>query len=380
MDKKHTVFVAGAGGIGQAVALLMREWSDFAVDLYIGDINAAATQAACAKLLSGGTISGAVHAVTMPPQGTSDELETALQASEIILDCLPGSQAPRLAEMALRHGLHYANLTEYVAETEQIQQLAATAATGFVLQTGLAPGFINVLGKHLFDRFCAENGVAEVEKLAIRVGALSQNAEAPYFYAFTWSPVGVATEYVKDSFTVRDGIKRAVPSLSERETLLINGAVYEADLTSGGAADLPEALAGRVKSLDYKTLRYVGHYAWVEQVLRDAPTDDDAARIAVLQQRMEREIPAVEDDVVMVYASVQGFDARGVRRGVERSYRILPQEVGGQRLRAIQTTTAAPLAECARLLLNGGYRGVVLQSQLKAEDFFNGRYVARVYR
>jgi hypothetical protein len=42
-----------------------------------------------------------------------------LTAGDIILDCLPGSQAPRIAEFAKDYELHYANLTEYVAETEK---------------------------------------------------------------------------------------------------------------------------------------------------------------------------------------------------------------------------------------------------------------------
>jgi len=35
--------------------------------------------------------------------------------------------------------MHYANLTEYVAETDEITAFAKNAETGFVLQTGLAP-------------------------------------------------------------------------------------------------------------------------------------------------------------------------------------------------------------------------------------------------
>ena len=376
MDGKHTIFVAGAGGIGQAVALLLREWSDFAVDIYLGDISADAARTACKKLRQHSVKTGELYAVTMPPDGTNDELDAALAASEIILDCLPGGQATRLAQLALKHNLHYANLTEYVAETNQIMDLARDAQTGFVLQTGLAPGFINVLGKSLFDKFCLDYGVDKVERLALRVGALSQNAEAPHFYAFTWSTVGVATEYVKDAVAVRDYQKCVAPSLSDRETLIINGATFEADLTSGGAADLPEALAGRVRDLDYKTLRYPGHYAWVAQKLQTRRDNDP---IEYLQNTMEAYIPAVEDDLVMVYASVQGPDSKGARRALEKSYRILPIELAGHRLRAIQTTTAAPLAECANMLLTGNYRGIVLQSQLNAADFLNGRYVARVY-
>jgi hypothetical protein len=41
-----------------------------------------------------------------------------LRQGDIILDCLPGSQRQE-SEFAKDYELHYANLTEYVAETEK---------------------------------------------------------------------------------------------------------------------------------------------------------------------------------------------------------------------------------------------------------------------
>jgi saccharopine dehydrogenase-like NADP-dependent oxidoreductase len=72
-------------------------------------------------------------------EGLTEEMIAILRQGDIILDCLPGSQAPRIAEFAKDYELHYANLTEYVAETEKIKTLAKDATTGFILQTGLAP-------------------------------------------------------------------------------------------------------------------------------------------------------------------------------------------------------------------------------------------------
>jgi hypothetical protein len=51
-------------------------------------------------------------------EGLTEEMIAILRQGDIILDCLPGSQAPRIAEFAKDYELHYANLTEYVAETE----------------------------------------------------------------------------------------------------------------------------------------------------------------------------------------------------------------------------------------------------------------------
>ena len=53
--------------------------------------------------------------------------------------------------------------------------------------------------------------------------------------------------------------------------------------------------------------------------------------------------------------------------------------VGKYRLRAIQTTTAAPLLQAAHLLLELPQRGVILQSQIDPEPFLNGKFVRKVY-
>ena len=152
---------------------------------------------------------------------------------------------------------------------------------------------------------------------------------------------------------------------------------YEDDLTSGGAADLPDALSGKVKSLDYKTLRYPGHYSWVEQQLKGLKNTKDS--ISGLQDIMLTEIPHVEDDQIIVYAAVAGKDTKGVLRRAEIAKHIKPLQIGKHMLRAIQTTTAAPLVQAIHWLLETKPKGVILQSQLDAKTFLNGAFVTRVY-
>lgn len=378
MKEKCSVFIAGAGGIGSAVGLILREWNKDVIDLYFGDLNSEATRATASWILDNTQDGrGQVDTVLMPPDGTSDKMEEILQRCDIILDCLPGSQAPRIAELAQQYRLHYANLTEYVAETKQIQRIAAGAKKGFILQTGLAPGFIDVLAHALFRDFCRKHQVERVESVAMKVGALTKNAFPPHYYGFTWSPIGVATEYVEPAVVIRDYGKLEVESLSDRKTVIINEQLYEEDLTSGGAADLPEFLAGKTRTLDYKTLRHPGHYAWVDNLL--ATTNGVETKAEMLQANMLACVPMVEDDYVLIYAAVQGKDSAGVLHIQERSYHIGPCQVGKAKLKAIQATTAASLAECARILRQEKHQGVILQSQLDPEDFLKGEFVQKVY-
>ena len=373
----HKIFIAGSGGIGQAVGVLLREWSSNEVELYLGDISEdhLDTAASFIKHLSQRT--SRVEKVLMAKDGANDEMTAAFEECQILLDCSPGSQAPRMAQFAKDFKMHYANLTEYVDETDAIIEIAKDAETGFVLQTGLAPGFINVLAMSLYNDFVEKHENEKVEQIGMKVGALSIHAHAPHFYGFTWSPIGVATEYVKNARVLRNFERVQLPALSEREKIIINGYAYEADLTSGGAANLPRHFIGKAKNLDYKTLRHPGHYEWVEDLIKHLPLDEQLPQN--LEDVMLEDVPSVEDDFVIVHSSVEGFDKNRRRRMVEQAFHIKPLEINGHYLRAIQTTTAAPLAECADMLASNKHKGVILQSDIDPGEFLNGKFVSRVY-
>jgi saccharopine dehydrogenase-like NADP-dependent oxidoreductase len=374
----HKIFIAGAGGIGEAVAILLREWSNNEVEIFLGDISEESLNKAQQFVTHLSQKTSYVAKVLMSPEGINDDMKTAFENCQILLDCSPGSQAPRMAQFAKDFKMHYANLTEYVAETDAVIEIAKGAETGFVVQTGLAPGFINVLAMSLYNEFVEKYENENVERIGMKVGALSTNAHAPHFYGFTWSPIGVATEYVKTARVVRDFKRIQLPALSEREKIIINGFVYEADLTSGGAANLPKFFLGKAKNLDYKTLRHPGHYKWVEGLIKKLPFDEDLPQN--LEDLMLLNVPSVEQDFVIVHSSVEGFDSQGRRRMVEKSFHIKPLEINGHYLRAIQTTTAAPLVECADMLATNKYKGVIMQSDINPKEFLNGKFVSRVYQ
>jgi saccharopine dehydrogenase-like NADP-dependent oxidoreductase len=375
MDIK--VFIAGSGGIGQAAGLILAESKSVDVELFLGDISQNALDTASDFIKEGSTKNTSIESVLMPKEGANDALLSALNKCDVILDCLPGSQAPRLAKMAIDTNCHYANLTEYVAETNEIMEMAKGANKGFALQTGLAPGFINVLACRLYEDFKSLYNSDMLDEMTMKVGALSDHAPSPHFYAFTWSPIGVATEYIKDALVVKDFKTSNIPSLSGAEKIIIDGEMYEDNFTSGGAADLPQAFDGKVKNLHYKTLRHPGHYDWVKSVI--SGLEDNVTKIKTLEETMLSQIGSVESDNVVIYASVQGKDENGRLRRLEKSYKIYPSKVGNKTLRAIQTTTAAPLVEMAVMMVKGDMQGVILQSQVPCTEFMEGEFVKAVY-
>jgi saccharopine dehydrogenase-like NADP-dependent oxidoreductase len=314
----------------------------------------------------------------MPENADSEDFEELLRETDVLLDCLPGALAPAMATLCLKHGLHYVNLTEYVQETQEIIDMAEDAETGFILQTGLAPGYVNNLAMHLVDTFTQRYGVEKLERLSMRVGALTQFCESPHYYGFTWSTIGVATEYIRESEAVREHEIVTIPSLSEPEIIILNGKRYEADLTSGGAADLPIVLKDQIRHIDYKTIRYPGHFDWVKTWLQGDTSP--AEKIARLEAYMIQQIPHVEDDVIVIYATVTGYDQQGNLRSMQHAQHIYPLIIGGITLRAIQTCTAAPMVECARLLLTGEYKGIITQSQIDPVAILDGTIVRQAYQ
>ncbi|WP_117879807.1 saccharopine dehydrogenase family protein [Aureibaculum luteum] len=377
MKTHFNIVIAGAGGIAQAAGLILAEWSTITPTIYIGNRTLAKAQKVAKWIENGTTKKCEIIPFHLSSDEVTEEMIRVFSKGDALLDCLPGKLAPKMAGFAKAYKLNYANLTEYVAETNQIMDLAQNADVGFVLQTGLAPGYIDVMANYIFQEFCKQYHVEKVDILEFKVGALTKNAVAPHFYGFTWSPIGVATEYIKDCVVIRDYKKATIPALSERATIIIDGISYEEDLTSGGAADLPDALSGKVRKLDYKTLRHPGHYHWVDTQLKELKNKDTL--IADLQEIMLATIPNMEDDQIIIYAAVEGKDANGVLRRHEVAKNIKPQKVGKHLLRAIQTTTAAPLVQSIQWLLENKTKGITLQSELESKTFLNGAFIKRVY-
>ena len=110
--------IAGAGGIGSAVSVLLRQFYGMPVDIYIGDINAAAREKAVRWIADSGAQATILESFDMSADWQSD-FESRGVNVDIILDCLPGRFAPSTAKAALRLGAHYVNLTEYVDETKE---------------------------------------------------------------------------------------------------------------------------------------------------------------------------------------------------------------------------------------------------------------------
>ena len=292
-------------------------------------------------------------------------LDALLARHDAVVDALPFHLALRVAEAAARRGVHCLNLTEDVEATAAIRGLAASARSLLLPQCGLAPGVIGMLGAHLAARF------DELHDLRLRVGALTRHDGGGLHYAFTWSVEGVLNEYLRPCRAVVGGDPVWLQPLEGLETLKVGGEAFEAFNTSGGLGGLCEALRGRVRNLDYKTLRHPGHRDAMHLLLHGLRL---AERRDLLREVLLHAVPHSRDDMVIVHATATGL-RRGRLEEETRSARILGGVLAGTARTAIELSTAAGVVGAFELLRAGVLprRGFLGPEQVPFEAFLRTR-------
>ena len=87
MTKK--IFIAGSGGIGEAAALLLREWSANETEIYLGDVAEENLRKAKDFVYKNSAKTSNVATVLMPKEGIDDAMRAAFEACDVLLDCSP---------------------------------------------------------------------------------------------------------------------------------------------------------------------------------------------------------------------------------------------------------------------------------------------------
>lgn len=289
-------------------------------------------------------------------------LVSGLGDVDAVISCLPYSLNIAVAEAAHAAGTHYFDLTEDVPTTNRVKQLAVDASTVFVPQCGLAPGLIGIIGSSLAA------GFESIRSIELKVGALPQNPTGLLGYAVNWSAEGVVNEYLNDCEVLRSGQRQMVPAMTEKERVFIGGIELEAALTSGGLGTMCETYEGRVSRLDYKTLRYPGHFRQMHFLFDELGLRD---RRELVGQLIVDAKPPVNDDIVYLHAAVEGVkNGHPFRENCVRGY--LPQEIDGREWRAISWTTAASAVAVVEMVAAGTLpqSGFVRQEDIRLPDLY----------
>jgi len=284
-----------------------------------------------------------------------DILRTELGSVDAVLSCLPYQLNTGVSETAHHLGIHYFDLTEDVATTHRIRQLAQDSRAVMAPQCGLAPGFVGIVAASQIESF------DRCRSIRMRVGALPQHPTGLMGYAFNWSPEGVVNEYLNDCEVIEEGTQKWVSPMEWRETIYVEGTQLEAFTTSGGLGTMCETYLGRVDNIDYKTMRYPGHMRLMNFFFHE------------LLMREQRELagqiltnakPPVDDDIVYIHVASEGQIDQQLRR-VEYVHAFRPRDIAGRSRTAIAWTTAGSVVSVIEMV-----RDAVLPQKgfLKQED------------
>ena len=290
-----------------------------------------------------------------------DEFTKVLKNFDAVVSALPYFLNKEVARIACVLDKHYFDLTEDVETTNYIRDLAASANAVMIPQCGLAPGYIGILG---FDMTTEYDKVRDIE---LRVGALPRYPNGLLAYSFTWSSYGVLNEYIKDSEVIHNGVRKMVPSLEGIEYISIEGQEFEAFSTSGGLGTLCETFEGKVDTLNYKTMRYPGHGKLMRFLMYELIMKED---METLERVLTQAKPPVEEDVVYVYAVVEGWKKEKIARS-EYWKAFYTKNIKGHKWRAISWTTAAAIAATVEMVADGKlpHKGFVKQEDISFDEF-----------
>jgi lysine 6-dehydrogenase len=251
--------------------------------------------------------------------------------------------------------VHCADLggnTDIVVQQQRLDAAARRQHVSIIPDCGLAPGMVNILAAEGIRR------VGDAETVKIYVGGLPQHPEPPLNYQIVYSLAGALDYYTTPSWVLRDGKPTRVDALSELESVTFPAPVGELEAfhTGGGISILPWAYANRVRTMEYKTLRYPGHAAIMRPIralglLDLVPVAVNGTKIVPRDAFIATVSPKLTKpegrDLVALRVLVRG------KNGSQAAWQLLDYYDEAHRISAMMRTTGFSLAITGLMQVDG---------------------------
>ncbi len=369
------ILVLGAGRMGHGAAYDLIYNSPAVESVTIADYDLAK-----AETIAAGINSPKLRSKQIDVSNYADVVGL-MRGHDAAISCVNYWYNLELSKAAIETRANFCDLggNNYVVDAQLALDAAAkNAGINIIPDCGLAPGMVSVLAMHGANRF------EILEEIHIRVGGLPQNPQPPLNYQMVFSVEGLINEYVETARVIRGGEIREVDSMTELETLEFESfPALEAFQTSGGTSTLPDTFFGKIKELDYKTIRYAGHCEKFKTLIDLGLCSSDEITVEnikvkprkVLGELLQRNLPADEPDYVLIRLGFVGTKD-GERKRLR--YDIVDKYDEAADLSAMMRTTAFPASIIAQMAVRGetNLRGATPQE--KAIDA--GNFVAELAR
>ncbi|HZU70813.1 MAG TPA: saccharopine dehydrogenase C-terminal domain-containing protein [Ktedonobacteraceae bacterium] len=313
--------IIGSGRQGTAAAYDLARFGD-AGEILLADQSLAQAQRASTRVnqLVGKQIAAPMQVEVRDEDAVVRLLRDA--GIEAFISGVPYFYNLNLAQAAIRAR---ASMCDFGGNTAQVrQQLALDAearSAGITLipDCGQVPGLGTSLCAYAMTLF------DEPRDIIMYDGGIPQHPRPPWNYILTFNIEGLTNEYFGTTLFLRDGKQIEMPCFEEYELLDFPAPIgqLEAFTTAGGTSTMPWTYAGKLRTLQNKTLRWPGHYAqW--KTFNDAgligldPVMVDGVPVVprhVLHALLESQLLARPDDRDMVIVRVL---ARGLKNGQEK--------------------------------------------------------------
>lgn len=308
--------------------------------------------------------------------GNLNEVRSKFTGTNAILGAIHYKYNFELSKIAIEIGSHFCDLggnNSVVDEQMTLSDKAKSADMSIIPDCGLAPGMVSVVVAHGEMRFDS------LDDIHIRVGGLPQTPEPPLDYKLVFSVEGLINEYVEPVRAIRDGRLVTLPPMSEIEQLSFPSPFdkLEAFTTSGGTSTLVQTYAGRVKNLDYKTIRYPGHCEKIKMLMdlgffsseKIYAGGKKVTPRSVTGAILEEALLNDDKDSVLIQVELIG-NTGGRRRSLK--YRLVDYHDDTTGMSAMMRTTAFPAIIIAQMQADGRItsRGTVPQELAVPPEIF----------
>ncbi|HYJ91239.1 MAG TPA: saccharopine dehydrogenase C-terminal domain-containing protein [Pyrinomonadaceae bacterium] len=308
---------------------------------------------------------------------TSDYADSfdLMRGHDSVISCVNYWYNESLSRAAIEARANFCDLggNNYVVD-EQLAMDAEAKAAGIniIPDCGLAPGMVSILAMHGAKQF------DQIEEIHIRVGGLPQDPQPPLNYQLVFSVEGLINEYIEVARVIRKGHVTEVESMTEIEPLEFEGfPPLEAFQTSGGTSTLPDTFLGKLRELDYKTIRYAGHCEKFKSMIDLGLCSSDEILVdyqkivprKVFGELLQKHLPADGPDYVLVRLDFVGKKDGKTKR---LRYDIVDKLDEATGLSAMMRTTAFPASIIAQMMARGDVlmRGATPQEKAIDPDKF----------
>ncbi|HNC50359.1 MAG TPA: saccharopine dehydrogenase C-terminal domain-containing protein, partial [bacterium] len=304
------ILVLGAGWMGRAVVFdLLR--NHHMERIIVADANAQALKETEAFVKAENDLRFLAKKINVEDE---EALKKLMSQVDTVVSAVTYKYNYKLARLAVQCGCNFCDLggnNTIVAQELSLHDKAKKKNITIIPDCGLAPGMVSVL---------VADGIGQMDEttdVQIRVGGLPLEPRPPMNYKLVFSVHGLINEYVEPCVKIQSGEVVTVDPMVDVEELEFPAPFgkLEAFNTSGGTSTLPQTYLGKVKNLDYKTIRYPGHAAQFKLLMDLGLTESKPVKVGndtvvprdLLAQNLTKVLTMEGRDAVLVRVTVKGI-------------------------------------------------------------------------